>query len=281
VPAWRVTSAGELLRLAGPLLRADELRHSIPLGVLATIERDPDRHPEHHFWVAEEGGVTVACGLITPPFRLLVAGVGRSFDSLVAVIRADGVHIPGVTGFVPEVEELAACWSDATGDSTHVRMSMRMYATDAVRPVPEAPGRLRAAVDGDRPLLRRWAGAFVIETGLTEGPEELIRSIDARVGADPGIVLWEVEGVSVSLAGANISSPGIARIGPVYTPPEHRRHGYASSLVAAWTSELLRRGMRRCALFTDLANPTSNSIYRALGYRAVAEGIRYEFDGSP
>ena len=43
------------------------------------------------------------------------------------------------------------------------------------------------------------------------------------------------------------------------------------SLVAAWTSELLRRGARRCALFTDLANPTSNSIYQAVGYRPVGD----------
>jgi predicted GNAT family acetyltransferase len=31
-------------------------------------------------------------------------------------------------------------------------------------------------------------------------------------------------------------------------------------------------------LYTDLANPTSNSIYRRIGYRAVAEVLRYGFE---
>jgi predicted GNAT family acetyltransferase len=73
------------------------------------------------------------------------------------------------------------------------------------------------------------------------------------------------------------SSPGTARVGPVYTPPEHRRRGYATSLVEEWTSELLRRGMRRCVLFTDLANPTSNSIYQAVGYRPAGDARMIDF----
>jgi len=79
------------------------------------------------------------------------------------------------------------------------------------------------------------------------------------------------------MAGASISSPRIARVGPVYTPPEHRRRGYATSLVAAWTAQLLGRGIHRCALFTDLANPTSNSIYQTVGYRPVADAVEIDF----
>ena len=148
---------------------------------------------------------------------------------------------------------------------------MRMYASDAVVPVPDAPGRMRAAGDADRRLLGEWARAFAAETGLSEGPDEIARSIEARIGVDPGIVLWDVDGAPVALAGGTESSPGIARVGPVYTPPEHRRRGYATSLVAAWTSQLLGGGMRRCVLFTDLANPTSNSIYQAVGYRPYGD----------
>ena len=150
-------------------------------------------------------------------------------------------------------------------------MSMRMYAASAVTPVPAADGAMRAAGEGDRALLAEWAHAFAREAGLRVGPAEIARSLDSRVGADPGIAIWEAAGVPVTLAGATVSSPGIARVGPVYTPPEHRRHGYATSLVAAWTTELLRRGMRRCVLFTDLANPTSNSIYQAIGFRPIGD----------
>jgi predicted GNAT family acetyltransferase len=136
---------------------------------------------------------------------------------------------------------------------------------------------MRAAGDGDEAVLGRWAHAFALETGLPEGPEALARAIAAQVGAEPGLVVWEAGGEVVSFAGARESSPGIARVGPVYTPPEHRRRGYATSLVAAWTSELLGRGMRRCALFTDLANPTSNSIYQAVGYRPYGDSAVIDF----
>jgi len=279
VRGTRVDDVRDFREQVEPLLVEDEVRHSVPLGVLATIERDPGRYAEHHLWLVEDGGAVVACALMTPPFRLLVMGRAAGFDELVAVVRSDGIPVPGVNGFVPEVDEFAESWTEATGGSTRVEMSMRMYASDAVVPVPDAPGRMRAAGDADRRLLGEWARAFAAETGLSEGPDEIARSIEARIGVDPGIVLWDVDGTPVALAGGTESSPGIARVGPVYTPPEHRRRGYATSLVAAWTSQLLGGGIRRCVLFTDLANPTSNSIYQAVGYRPYGDAAVIDFVG--
>ena len=263
---------------AGPLLAADEVRHSVPLGVLATIEDDPERYAEHHLWLAEDDdGKVAACAFMTPPFRLLPMGGPAGFDELVEVVRADPVSVPGVSGFVPEVDRFAERWVAATGAATRIDMEMRVYTADAVTPPAAAPGGMRVATEADRVLLTEWAHAFAAETGLTEGPEEIARSVVGRIGADPGIVLWEDDGIPVTLAGAVQSSPGIARVGPVYTPPEHRRRGYATSLVAEWTAELLRRGAERCMLFTDLANPTSNSIYQAVGYRPVGESRLIDF----
>ena len=66
------------------------------------------------------------------------------------------------------------------------------------------------------------------------------------------------------------SENGIS-VGPVYTPPEQRGRGYATHLTAAFSQHLLDAGYRFCTLFTDLANPTSNSIYQQIGYRAVCD----------
>lgn len=273
----RVDDVHAFRERVGPLLAEDELRHSVPLGVLATLEHDPGRYPEHHLWLVEDAGPVVACALMTPPFPVIAIGGVHGFDELVATVRGDGVPVPGVNGFVPEVDEFAVRWARATGASTRTAMSMRMYSTDAVSPVPGAPGRMRAAGDADRPLVAEWARAFALETALPEGPDEIARSLDGRVGADPGIAIWEIGGIPVALAGATESSAGIARVGPVYTPPQHRRRGYATALVAAWTSHLLGRGIRRCALFTDLANPTSNSIYQTVGYRPVGDARVIDF----
>ncbi len=82
---------------------------------------------------------------------------------------------------------------------------------------------------------------------------------------------WEdVDGHRVHLTAANPPAFGVARIGPVYTPKEQRGRGYASAAVAAVSQLLLDDGAQVC-LFTDQANPTSNKIYEALGYRPVVD----------
>jgi predicted GNAT family acetyltransferase len=277
VRGMRVADVRAFRTRVGPLLARDEVRHSVPLGVLAAIEHDPGRYPEHHLWLAEDDAGVAACALMTPPFRLLPMGGPEGFDELVATVLADAVEIPGVSGFLPEVEHFAERWVASTGATTRLDMSMRVYTAAAVSAPAAAPGRMRAAGGGDRALLADWAHAFAVETGLTEGPEEIARSVDARIGADPGVVVWEDGGIPVTFAAAIASSPGITRVGPVYTPPEYRRRGYATSLVAAWTSELLRRGAGRCMLFTDMANPTSNSIYQAVGYRPAGRSLLFDF----
>ncbi len=165
-----VTDPAEFRDRAGPLLMGDELRHTIQLAVLAQIERG-GRFAEHHLWVVEDGDRAVACAMMTPPFHLLVAGdPGEAFGELVATVRGGGVVVPGVTGFLPEAREFATRWAGATGAATRPVMSMRMYATSAVTPVPVADGAMRTAGEGDRALLAEWAHAFAHEAGLHEGP---------------------------------------------------------------------------------------------------------------
>lgn len=69
------------------------------------------------------------------------------------------------------------------------------------------------------------------------------------------------------------------RVAAVYTPPEHRRRGYAEARVGRLSADLSARG-NQCMLYTNLGNPTSNSLYRRLGYEVVSEVLRYGFDVS-
>ena len=92
-------------------------------------------------------------------------------------------------------------------------------------------------------------------------------------------MFWEDGGAAVSMAGFGGRTPNGVRIGPVYTPPELRGRGYASALTAALTQRLLDGGLRFCFLFTDLANPTSNSIYQRIGYEPVSDFDFWSFSG--
>src|SRR5262249_24522376 len=154
----------------------------------------------------------------------------------------------------------------------HVSVYERIYQLDSVIPVAGVPGQLRRAGEANRDLLERWMAAFRDEALGDREPLDSARWVADALAAGTRILhLWEDAGRLVSLAGYGSPTPNGMRIGPVYTPPEHRRRGYASAVTAAVSQLLLDGGRRFCFLFTDLANPTSNAIYRAIGYRAVID----------
>lgn len=55
-----------------------------------------------------------------------------------------------------------------------------------------------------------------------------------------------------------------------------RGHGYGS-LVTALVSEKVLKEKKFANLFTDMTNPTSNSIYQKIGYKKIGENIHFDF----
>jgi predicted GNAT family acetyltransferase len=136
---------------------------------------------------------------------------------------------------------------------------------------------MRPATPVDRPLLVAWIAAFGREALGDEDASRVASSVDDWLaGRGRTIWLWD-DGGPVSLTGVGGATPHGIRIGPVYTPPERRGQGYASALVAAASQAQLDAGRRFCFLYTDLANPTSNKIYQAIGYRPVTDALRIDF----
>ena len=96
------------------------------------------------------------------------------------------------------------------------------------------------------------------------------------------LVLWEVEGTAVSMAGFAGRTPNGIRVAWVYTPPENRGKGFAGACVAALSQKLLDDGRKFCFLYTDLANPISNHVYLKIGYEPVTDATVYSFSqGTP
>ena len=89
------------------------------------------------------------------------------------------------------------------------------------------------------------------------------------------LFLWDNAGTLCSMAAWSGRTPHGVRIGYVYTPPNLRAHGYASSCVAETSQRALDTGYRFCFLFTDVSNPTSNAIYQRLGYSPVCDVVDY------
>ncbi len=132
----------------------------------------------------------------------------------------------------------------------------------------------------DLELLAPMLSAFMRETELMPTSISEARDTAKRKVKEGSLYCWEVNGDVVAIAGhANVVTTGsivIGRVGPVYTPPPHRRHGYGSAVTAHVTHSLIEKGAR-VMLFTDAANPTSNSIYQAIGYRLVDELVEVRF----
>jgi uncharacterized protein len=266
---------------AWPLLLADEARHNLMLGVVGTLVRDPGRYRGFFLWMVEDHGGPVAVAARTPPFNLLVSRPARTeaIGALVEQLSDQGVEIPGVVAAVPEVEEFALRWSARTGAAAVSRMAQGIYRLDAVR-LPEAtPGEMRLATEEDRPTLIRWLDEFDREA-IGDGPRiPWAETVDRRLRRqDEGFGLWEVGGRVASLAGFGSPTPHGIRIGPVYTPPKERRQGFGRAVTAAVSALALARGFEFCFLYTDLSNPTSNQIYRDIGYELVCESRDVRFD---
>jgi predicted GNAT family acetyltransferase len=118
-----------------------------------------------------------------------------------------------------------------------------------------------------------WMKAFGRESGVV--PEDRAEVIVDGRAADAGLWVWD-RGGPVSMLATAPPAAVVVRIGPVYTPPQCRRRGYAGTAVAAASRQALARGARRCVLYTDATNPTSNKIYMEIGYRQFGEHEEYE-----
>ena len=268
------------LESSGELLGGDEARHNLVFGIVASLRDDPLLYPERHLWLVETEAGVAAAALQTPPFNIVVTRPTdeRALDALAAALFAGGLELPGVTGAVPEVDDFARAWRRRSGRAARVRREQRIYALENVRPA-DASGAAREATSDDLGLLRDWIGAFAVETA-TGGPrdEMLARMIEGRLRQPTaGFLLWKDGDVPVSLAGWGGPTPSGIRVGPVYTPPELRRRGYASALVAELSSRQLVAGRRFCFLYTDAANPTANRIYSEIGYEHVCDSRELEF----
>jgi GNAT superfamily N-acetyltransferase len=262
-----------------PFLLRAPARHNLFLGILDTLQRRPTIYPAFHLWLVEDGGKVVGAALQTPPHNIAIAepGAPGAVEALVAAMGEAGIRPPGVVGGVEEARAFADAWCARLGGD-HVTMNRQgVYELMAIRDAGAAEGAARLATEEDLPLLLAWHADFVAEAVPDHvGDDDAMRRRLTALVADGGFWLW-ASGDIVSMTGASAEPPAGVRIGPVYTPPSRRGHGFATALVAHASAHALAHGIARCWLHTDLANPTSNAIYQRIGYEWVCEATELRF----
>ena len=264
-------SATQFYQRVKDYLVRHEAEHNLLLGVLHTLKECPERFElPPYLALVEAEGKLLTVAIRTPP-RGLILSKASDLSALQLIAQnlvALQVDLPGVTGAVEETHAFTAMWKSLTGKSHRIKTHLRIHQLGMAQPVARTQGHFRPAKTNDRTLLLQWFQAFNIEV-LGEPQADTERVVDLQLGRG-GIYLWE-DNIPVSMASGRWSTPNGGRIGPVYTPPEHRKKGYATACVTATSQALLDQVCRYCFLFTDLTNPTSNHIYRTIGYRPVSD----------
>ncbi|MFF8565462.1 GNAT family N-acetyltransferase [Streptomyces albidoflavus] len=281
---WRLSgSLEEFLAVAGAYLRSRPALHTVALTVSDALERRGldlyGDEPPRFGWRAEAGEVSAAL-LWTPPFVPMVVGGDEAAARGLARVLAGGEGpAPGGVGApVKQARAFAGEWARTTGQAARRTFRKRLYRLGTLRRPAPPPGRARSAGEGDRATLERWHDGFAADVGATVG-------LGAGAWADAGLArggirLWEDGGRPVAMAVATLPVAGSVRITTVYTPPALRGRGYAGAVTADLSARVTAGG-EEAVLFTDLANPVSNGLYRGLGYEPLAEFEEYAFEAGP
>lgn len=255
-------SAQQLAERAAGLLES-RIEHNVLATVLAAASAHPD--PNDLFAIVEDDRGAVSGAAMRVGGRRLMASMmdEASAALLIETWRSADPDVPGVAGPADVARAVARAWEQRTGGRSALAMAMALHTLERVRdPARPAAGALRPAAEADRDRLIEWMGDFAREAGVEDNP---VQMVDRRP-----LYVWE-DREPASVVALSPAIAGVARIGPVYTPSRLRGRGYASSAVAAVSRSALAAGARQCILYTDLANPGSNRIYAALGYRRVAD----------
>ena len=262
-----------VLRKADQFLSSEPVLHNLILSILhaRAAQGDPGR-----YWIALQGEEAVGVVIQSPlEFPATLTPMGTpAVMAIVDAIADAGVTLPGVNGDAATAASFVGQWSERCKSGATPFQGTRLYELLELGEVPSTEGHLRQAGPSDRSLMIQWTRAFQIEIGESANDTEL--RVDRAMAAGQ-IWLWDQNGETTSMAVGREAAQGVVRLSGVYTPPEKRNHGYAEACVHALSKHLRDRG-HRCILYTDLGNPTSNSIYRRIGYKAVGEALRYRFE---
>jgi predicted GNAT family acetyltransferase len=263
--------ASHVLEAAGAFLESKPAEHNLVL----TLLHERAAHPEPgRFWTATRDGDVVAVMFQSPLYfhASITPAPSDAVAALADAAAGSAPDLPGVSGEAATAAQFAGCWAERLKAPAAPVEGQRLYELGTLQHPDGVPGRLRRACDVDGDLLVAWMRGFEADTdGAAVAPDMLRRRIGKGL-----IWIWDLD-EPVAMAALTAPLAGVTRVGLVYTPPEHRRHGYAAACTAAVSQAGLDAGAERCILYTQLTNPQSNAIYRRLGYEPIQETVHYRF----
>lgn len=261
------------------LLQQEEATNNLIIGLAYQFESGKFSVEEGLLFAVQEAGQSIFCALQTPGRNLTFYGTVEAIPTAVNWLRIfceEREHvIPGLVAPQQLCQAFAEAWQRQTGISWKLEMDQRVFQLDQVAPFQKASGHLRKASEADLETLVQWLVSFHDEAvGEDIRGQELERA-KAMLAANR-LYVWEDSQI-VSMAASTRATANGVSINAVFTPKAFRGNGFASNCVAGLCQLLLDQGYQFCSLFTDASNPTSNKIYRAIGFREVAKFQSIDF----
>jgi hypothetical protein len=272
----RVTSdAAEFQTTVFPFLERDPVLHTIIMtnvGERAAGTFGAEPGTGYYVCLHDEAGEVIGAAMRTPNRPVYLGALRADLAAEVADAYADLVpDLAAVAGARAATTTFGDRWSELRGTTWTESKRTRLHKLVSLHQLP-AEGKPRPMTSSDAQRAAEWSfDGFAGDEITSVDLEWAERQLEAGT-----MWFWEVDGVPVSMVGYHRPQYGVCRVGPVYTPPEHRRHGYAGALTVHVTAGILADGNQAC-LYTDLANPTSNKIYAQAGYVPVADFVDLAF----
>lgn len=262
-------SVESFVEAAMPFLEADRALHCVHLS---TVEIALRGDADLTLLSIHDNGNIIGVVTRLHPRPLHVAGMPPAAASAVAdALRSVDPVWPAVMGPSERIAAFTEAWGQGGADTT----PSLLYRLGSLK-VPAVPGTSRL-VPGE--TIGDWWFEFIRHTRDVT-PEDASEVVRNSLNQSAVHLLWEVDGTPVSWAATTVPYAGVTRIGPVYTPPESRGHGYAAAATAAITQHALGRGVREVVLMTDAADPGPNRLYRRLGFEVVGTWSFWTFPTS-
>lgn len=270
------------------VLMRHEAQNLIPLGNViignAGIDKTGWRDPVNWFMatVSDDAGIRITA-IMTPPHNLTLYATDNQNDDKALACLIDGIletnfSIKGVMTESTLAESFAQAYTTAKGMKYSINKSQRIYELLQANSNILSVGSLRLAQESDMAFLPYWCEGFDSDCfgsvpSVQSDAERYLYHISMRK-----LFILEDNGTPVSMAKINREMQTVCGVGYVYTPPYFRGKGYATSCVATVSRLILERGFSKCVLYTDLANPTSNSIYQKIGYKPICDSLEIKFE---
>lgn len=260
----------EFIKETWELLLVYEVQNNLLMGN-AKRELEGGKANEVKVTVKDKEGQIKLIGIMVEPFNLVLYEINNepcneALETLAKALIEVGIELPGVIGESKLAQRFSEYYSACKGTGYKTKLSLNlMLLTELIEP-KYVKGHVRLATENDLYFLPYWKQSFAKEAGIhIPNLEESVTSIKNSI-QKKRCYIWE-DGYPVSSVSGSRSLENGIGIAFVYTPPMFRGKGYARSCAAAVTKILLEEGYQFCYLFADQKNPTSNGIYKKLGYK--------------